>query len=196
MSPPPHAAPASASSSGKTRRTWLLRGRIQKYLVVRSFELEPEEADSRVSSIYPLAELDRWLDSPLTRGLLHEMGEAIEGSRTSHLVLSAAVSRGQLRECLARALREGLLVALPVGPLLLRKTTASVKARAVRPSVPLLPDEPGPRPAKPSPVPPPAPRPAVNAAAQARVLREAARAGTPLCEECEKPSRPSSSSAA
>ncbi|HYO71212.1 MAG TPA: hypothetical protein VEU33_34540 [Archangium sp.] len=43
-----------------------------------------------------------------------------------------------------------------------------------------------PKPVPESPKPAPAAEPVVDAAAQARTLREAAREGVPFCEECEK----------
>ena len=93
--------------------------------------------------------------------------------------LAAQVQRGQLQLCRPPAAARG---------------TVSPESRGVDMGAAIEPPPSGPSaPAPPPPAPPPAPAPEpaveIDAAAQAAVLREAARDGVPFCEECEKARR-------
>lgn len=121
-----------------SRRSWRLRGRAQDYQIVRGFGLA-EEPETCVAASQLVAELDRWLGSVFSQRILHELYESVTG-------VPPASGRGgregglQLKRRLAEAFRQGELLALPAGPVRVKKwpEAAPVKAPSPLVTVPLL----------------------------------------------------------
>ena len=155
---------------------WRLRAGAEEYelLIVRAGA--PLDAHQRVPSEHIAWQLDHWL-SAARRSLL-EMYEALGGILPWDVsTLERARLDTRVRERLAQALERGELAALRVE----RRAAAWAWPEAIVP------------PPRPEPEVIPLARPPVepftlipDPARQAEALRQAAAAGVPFCEECEK----------
>ncbi|MBU8898346.1 hypothetical protein KRR26_22295 [Corallococcus sp. M34] len=161
--------------TSRGRESWSLRfGRNAHIRIYRGMDVPPDEAVVRVAPTLMRWTLEEGVRSaPST---LRSLYEALGGVWPSGLTrLERTSHEVRLVKRLADAFESGALVALmeeqPVGswrwPEALPEVQPAAQPRPIR-------------------APPPRPEPQVDAAAQAKALRDAAQSGVPFCEECEK----------
>lgn len=110
-------APGKAQSkpAEDSRRSWRVRGALQDYRILRGSDLTDEEHKQAVPAMNLVANLGRWLSSVATLRVLREMHELQTGTRLSGLLQDRTTSE-LLRQSLAEAFKNKLLVALPPAP--------------------------------------------------------------------------------
>ncbi len=131
----------SSMDTGDSQPSWRLRGPLQDFRIVRRLSRTGEETHESVPGILLVAELDRWLSSVSSRRVCHELYEAVTGMGSSDLLLYQRSDRPeQIRRRLAKAFRDGELLALPLGPPRIRSGGGPKSAGTAPVLVPRLPD--------------------------------------------------------
>ncbi len=158
---------------------WRLRSGADEYELIIVRAVTPLDAEQCAPAEHIAWQLDHWMRS--ARRALFEMYEALGGILPWNLSsLERSRQETRVRERLVQALERGELVALRVE----RRAAAWAWPEAIVP------------PPRPEPEVIPMARPPVepftlfpDPARQAETLRQAAAAGVPFCEECEKKQR-------
>jgi hypothetical protein len=166
--------PREASRSGEP---WVVRDGLSTVHIHRRGGVTEQEAQGAVPAALMHSKLERWLrTSPdRLRAVYEGLGGRWPWSLTS---LERPVHEQRVLSRLADAFESGSLVALVEKRQLLVDQMLETEEPEEEP---LDWTPPPPAPSKPAPV-----ESTMDAAAQARTLREAARDGVPFCEECEK----------
>lgn len=165
--------PRETSRSGDS---WVVQDGLSTVRIHRRGDVT-EQAAGAIPAVLMHSRLERWLrSSPDTlRSLYEGLGGKWPWSLTS---LERTAHEQRVVSRLAEAFETGLLVAIVEE----RRHFVDQVLASQEPELEPL-DWSPPAPARPQPVPVDS---KLDAAAQARTLREAARDGIPFCEECEK----------